>query len=574
VSKTKGSDRNALNDLKTNRPPLTHLDGNQIKNLFGAGTVWLERNAHFINSLNVFPVPDGDTGTNMLLTMQSAMREAHGNSSSNAGEICAAISHGALLGARGNSGVILSQIMRGFARAVDKREQINATLFADALVEASRTAYKGVVKPVEGTILTVIREAADGAVLGAAQSDDIADVLSRTVTAAQNAVVRTPQLLPVLKEAGVVDAGGDGLAIFLEGALKYLNGEELEREAIYGGAQHLERLARAEGWGYDIQFHIRGKNLDVDAIRETISALGESALIVGDEQLVKVHIHAPNPGDIIKYGAEQGALINILIENMQEQYVDFVAGNTADQRIGAENLGAILPHEKTHIPAATEEHTGIATIAVAPGPGLRRIFESIGVSAMVNGGPTMNPSAQDLLTAIHQVNAEQVILLPNDKNIILAAHQAKELSPKRVHVIPSRTVPQGLAALLAFNYQADVETNLQIMTSALARIRTIEMTHAVRTAQVNGLHVEAGQPIALLDGELIAAGDDLNALLLRLLHDAGAEDYEIITLYYGSDVSTAAAEQVRSLVQHEFPEQEIELHSGGQPLYPYIISLE
>ncbi len=562
-----------MSDSISERPQLKQIDGNDLKKLFGAGSVWLERNAHFVNSLNVFPVPDGDTGTNMLLTMQSAIREANANPSHHAGEIAAAISRGALLGARGNSGVILSQVMRGFARAVDKREKIDAALFADALVEAARTAYKGVVKPVEGTVLTVIREASDRAVLAASQSDDIGYVLEKTVDAARSSVVRTPQLLPVLKEAGVVDAGGEGLTVFLEGALKYLNGENLESEIIHGGAQHLEALSREEGWGYDIQFHIRGKTLDVDTIRETISAMGESALIVGDEQLVKVHIHAPNPGDIIKYGADQGALVNIIIENMQEQYVDFMAGNTADQRSGAENLGAILPHV-VKISADTDDNSGIATVAVAPGNGLRRIFESVGVSAMVNGGPTMNPSAQDLLEAINKVHSEVVILLPNDKNIILAANQAKELTQKEVHVIPTRTVPQGLAALLAFNYQSNLENNLQIMNAAVKRIRTVEVTKAVRSAHINGIHVNEGQPIALLDGELILARDDMHDLLLQALHAAGAEDNEIVTLYYGSDIDLPSAEKARAWVQHEFSAQEIELHDGGQPLYPYIISIE
>lgn len=558
----------------TERPPLRQADGNELRKLFSAGTVWLERNTHFVNSLNVFPVPDGDTGTNMLLTMQAAVREANARSSHNAGETCAALSHGALLGARGNSGVILSQIIRGFARGVDKREKIDATVFADALVEASRTAYKGVVKPVEGTILTVIREAADRAVLVASQTDRIDDVIERTVSAARGAVVRTPQLLPVLREAGVVDAGGEGLTIMLEGMLKYLNGESLESDETAGGAQHLEALTREEGWGYDIQFHIRGKILDVDTIRETISAMGESALIVGDETLVKVHIHAPNPGDIIKYGADQGALVNIIIENMQEQYVDFVAGNTADQRVGAENLGAILPHEKIRVSPETSDNSGIATIAVAPGNGLRRIFESIGISAMVNGGPTMNPSAQDMLDAINKVKSDKIILLPNDKNIILAANQVVELTNKHVHVIPTRTVPQGLAALLAFNYQADVDTNVQIMSLALKRIRTVEITKAIRAAQLGGITVKEGQPIALLDGELVAADDELETLLLRVLYIANTPDNEIVTMYYGSDVNAAAAEQIRSVVRREFPSQEIELHAGGQPLYPFIISIE
>ncbi len=542
--------------------------------MFGAGALWLERNVAFVNSLNVFPVPDGDTGTNMLLTMQAAIQEARRGSLTNAGAVAGALSHGALLGARGNSGVILSQIMRGFARALDKRPTLDAPLFADALVEGARTAYKGVVKPVEGTILTVIREAADGAVVAAAGSDDIAWIVAKTAEAARAAVIRTPQLLPVLKEAGVVDAGGEGLALILEGVAKYLAGEALVGGPMTGGAQHLESFAREEGWGYDIQFHLRGKNLNVDEIRETISAMGESAIIVGDETLIKVHIHAPNPGDIIKYGAERGALSNVMIENMQEQYVDFQAGHTADQRIGAENLGAILPHQERSAAASTAATTGIATIAVTPGEGIRRIFESLGISATVHGGPTMNPSAQELLHAIDQVASNEIILLPNDKNIILAANQVKELTAKHVKVIPSRTVPEGLAALLAFNYQTDLESNLGIMTSAMERVRTIEITHATRAAHLNSVSVSQGQPIALVDGELVAAGEHLEPLILGTLHDAGAEDGEIITIYYGSQVTPAQAEEIRALVMHGFPRQEVEIYFGGQPLYPYILSIE
>lgn len=566
------------------RQPVVALNGHDLRNLFGAGALWLESNAHLVNSLNVFPVPDGDTGTNMLLTMQASVREAYATPSTHAGEICAALSHGALLGARGNSGVIVSQIVRGFARAVDGRERIEARLLADALVEGARTAYKGVVRPVEGTILTVIREAADRAVVAAAQSDDVRFVLARTVEAARAAVARTPQLLPVLKEAGVVDAGGQGLTFVLEGALKYLEGEPLERAARAGPAPHLENLTREQGWGYDIQFHIRGQDLDVETIRDTISALGESALVVGDKTLVKVHVHAPNPGTILQYGAEQGPLVNIIIENMQAQYLDFVAGHTADERAGAENLGvaalspeslgAILPYDVKHTAGPTENFTGIGTLAVVPGEGLRRIFESLGISGVVYGGPTMNPSAQDLLQAINHVQSNRVILLPNDKNIILAANQVRELTPKQVQVIPSRSVPQGVAALLAFNYQADLAFNVRAMTAALGRVRTLELTHATRAAHFNGLGVRQGQPIALLDGELVAAGDEVRALVLHGLHLAGTEQSEIVTLYYGADQNAGAAEEMRALIQHEFPAQEVEVHSGGQPLYPYLISIE
>lgn len=557
----------------SSRPPLTQLDGVELRNLFSAGAVWLERNVGFVNSLNVFPVPDGDTGTNMLLTVQAAIREAHAADTRDADKIAAALSYGALLGARGNSGVILSQIMRGLARTLEKHPILTASLFAQALGEGARTAYKGVVKPVEGTILTVVREAGDGAMAAAAASDDLRVVLRGASDAARTAVLRTPQLLPVLKQAQVVDAGGEGLALILDGATRYLDGEPLALEAPQARAQNLDSFTREEGWGYDIQFHIRGQNLPVEEIRETIAAMGESALIVGDESLVKVHIHARNPGPIIQYGADQGALVNILIENMQAQYVDFKAGSTADTRIGAENLGAILPREDAPSPHV-EPIQDIATIAVTPGEGVRTIFESLGISATVNGGPTMNPSARDLLDAIDSVTARGVILLPNDKNIILAANQAGDLSSKTIRVIPSLHFTQGIAALLAFNFQADLDSNINVMTGAMRRIRTVEVTHATRAAEVNGIRVDNGQPIALLDGELTAANDRVEPLIVDALQEAGAQESEVITLYYGSQVTPADAEPIRSLVMRTFPDQEVEIYSGGQPLYPYVFSIE
>lgn len=558
---------------------IRELGGLEIKLMFAAGADWLERHAPYVNSLNVFPVPDGDSGTNMVLTMQAAMREVERSGSHSAGEVSAALAHGALLGARGNSGVILSQIIRGFARHVDAKTTINTHDFAAALVEGSRTAYKGVVKPVEGTILTVIREASAAMLEASAVSEDFVQVLETTVDAARLSVLKTPDLLPVLKEAGVVDAGAQGLLVILEGGLKYLKGEPLGSVSLGLAAENLERISREEGWGYDIQFHIRGPGLSVDEIRDRISGMGESALIVGDDTLVKVHVHAPNPGDIIKFGAEQGSLVNVTIENMQEQYVDFMAGRTADRRDGPEDFGdrrSSTGSQSANVapPFRSEEIAGIATVAVAPGKGLQRIFESLGVGAIVEGGPTMNPSTQDLLNAINKVASDKVMILPNDKNIILTATQAKQLSSKKIEVIPTRTVPQGLAALLAFNYQADLDTNLRSMTAASQKVRTVELTTATRSARLNGVVVREGQGIGLIDGELAGAGDDRDVLALDLVKQSGAEDSEIITMYYGSEVTDNAAECMREVFQQVFPKQEIEIHSGGQPLYPYIISIE
>lgn len=553
--------------------PLLLLDGVEVKQLWAASTAWLERHAPFVNSLNVFPVPDGDSGTNMLLTMQAAMREVERSPEHSTSGVCNALSHGALLGARGNSGVILSQIVRGFARSVGKNEVINAMDFAQGLSEGSLTAYKGVVKPVEGTILTVVREAAEAALKAAEGSTDIRRVLDETVQASRLSLARTPDLLPVLKKAGVVDAGGQGLVIILEGALKYLRGEKIERATPEMQAQNLQEISREEGWGYDIQFHIRGRSLNVEKIRETIAEMGESALVVGDESLLKVHVHAPNPGEIVKFGAEQGALVNVIIENMQEQYVDFMAGGRADKRVGAENLGGagvplVVP------PIKVEDVSTMCTIATAAGAGVKNVFTSLGVSAIIDGGQTNNPSTQDILNAIESVGTKQVIVLPNNKNIILSANQAKDLSDKQVAIVPTKTIPQGISALLAFNFQADLDTNVQAMMRAAENVRTLEVTRATRSVSIDGVDAKEGQFIGLIDGELAGAADDRPELINQLLERMSARDAEVITVYYGQPVDAGEAEKLALSLQAQFNKQTIELHNGGQPVYYYIISVE
>ena len=537
-------------------PALKSIGGQELKQLFTASTAWLERHAAYVNSLNVFPVPDGDSGTNMLLTMQAAIKEIAASPEHSAGVISKALSHGALLGARGNSGVILSQIIRGMSRAIEKKDTITASDFAAAMVEGARTAYKGVVKPVEGTILTVCRESADAATIAAAQSEDLRLVLTRTVEAARMSVIKTPMLLPVLKEAGVVDAGGQGLLVILEGALKYLNGESMELSASGGGAQSLEQISREEGWGFDIQFHIRGNELDVDGIRDQIASMGESALIVGDSSLIKVHVHAPTPGAILDYGCSIGVITNVIVENMQEQYIDFMTGQTSRPSV------------------TSEEIVGIGTICVAPGAGLARVYESLGVGKIVSGGQTMNPSTEDFVKAVEAIKSQQVIILPNNKNIILAAEQAKTLSKKNVVVVPTKTIPQGIAALLAFNYQSDLETNLKAMERAAKHIRTLEITIATRSVTLDGIEVKEGNCIGLIDDELAGAGENRATLTLELLEKIGAKDSEIITLYYGDTISARDAEALAEQIRRVFPSQEIEIINGGQPHYHYIISVE
>jgi DAK2 domain fusion protein YloV len=529
-----------------------------LKLLVGAGLVWLERHQDMINALNVYPVPDGDTGTNMLLTMQSAYQEIQESPEAEVGVIAQKVAHGALMGARGNSGVILSQIFRGFARSLEGVEAFDSVQFAAALREAATMAYKGVIKPVEGTILTVARESSEVAISAAASSDDLTYVLERVVREAQDSVTRTPSLLSVLADAGVVDAGGQGLFVILEGMLRYLRGERLTIDTELAAVMDLHplHLDGEEGYGYDIQFIIHGEGLNVEEIRETIASLGDCALVVGDSRAVKVHVHSPEPGTPINYGASVGSLNQVIVENMQEQYQDFILSKAQQPSAPSEPL------------------SGIGTVVVAPGQGLMTVFESLGASVVVAGGQTMNPSTEELLKALESTPSDDVIILPNNKNIILAADQAKELSEKNVEVVPTITVPQGISALLALNYQADLPTNARIMAEVAKSIETAEITTAVRSVQIDGMRVQEGEVIGLVNGKLTVKGDLPAEVALEALDGMNAGDYEIITIYYGETITADQAQKMADEIMDRYPEQEVELIDGGQPHYHYILSAE
>jgi len=520
-----------------------------------SSTIWLERHIDFINSLNVYPVPDGDTGTNMYLTMQAALREISAVADNSVCAVARALAHGALMGARGNSGVILSQVWRGVAKQLDGKDYLTASDWALALHEGAVTAYKGVMRPVEGTILTVAREAAEAARLAAAERDDIVYVLERVVKQAGNALERTPDLLPALKEAGVVDAGGQGLYTILEGILRHLYGEQTSLAPTVRAGAKLEQLPESE-YGYDIQFIIEGQNLPIDEIRETITSAGDSTLVVGDANTIKVHVHSKDPGRIMSYATTKGTLRDVVVENMQEQYQQFLA------KQGPRKV------------ATTQPLSDIATVAVANGEGLRHVFESLGASAIVPGGQTMNPSTEELLEAISGLATDKVILLPNNPNVILTAQQAQRISDKQVVVIPTKTIPQGISALLAFNYQSDLKTNIDLMERAAAQIQTIEVTKAVRSVQVNGLKIQKGQFIGLLNGELVEAGDDLQQVTQAMLQRIDIGHYEIITVYWGEPVTQEQAENLASWIAERYPDKGAELVEGKQPYYHYIISAE
>jgi fatty acid kinase len=538
--------------------PASLCNGRGFQRLIQFGLAWLERHQQAINALNVYPVPDGDTGTNMLLTMQSAYQEIQSSPEEEVSLIAQKVAHGALMGARGNSGVILSQIFRGFARALEGVAAFDTVQFASALREAAATAYKGVIKPVEGTMLTVAREAAEASVVAAASSQDLSYVLEQVVREARASVLRTPTLLPVLAEAGVVDAGGQGLVIILEGMLRYAKGEQVEMDTDLAAAVDLRpvRLEKEEEYGYDVQFIIHGEGLNIEEIRESIAAMGDSALVVGDSRAVKVHVHSPDPGTPLAYGASRGSLSRVIVENMQEQYQDFIRSKAQPPIAPAEPL------------------CGIGTVVVAPGQGLRQVFESLGASAVVSGGQTMNPSTEDLLKAVEGVASNDVIILPNNKNIIMAAEQTKVLSEKHIEVVRTISVPQGITALLALNYQADLATNTRVMEEAATTIETIEITTAVRSVQINGFFVQEGEVIGLVNGVLQVKGVSPAQATLAALEQIDAGQYEIVTIYYGESVTADEAQQLADEIKARYPEQEVEVVDGGQPHYYYILSAE
>jgi DAK2 domain fusion protein YloV len=525
--------------------------GQDLTGMFGAATAWLERNAAEINSLNVFPVPDGDTGTNMLLTMRSAMAEASGSPKGSASAVAHAMAHGALMGARGNSGVILSQILRGLAIRVDKKDSLEACDLVAGLVEGSSLAYKALSRPVEGTILTVIREASAAAQEFSPTNNDLLAVMEVAVTAARDSVARTPSLLLVLREAGVVDAGGLGLYVIFEGLLRFLKGETEEgHEAPESISVPQVRIPVNEGfYGYCTEFIIEGQNLSLDQIRQRLEAVGESVLVVGDEGTVRVHVHTLDPGNALSYATSLGTLRQVKVHSMDEQHEEFMAMQQS----------SLMP---------------IATVAVVSGEGLDEVFTSLGITAIVPGGQTMNPSTEELLRAVEAVPSDMVLLLPNNSNIVLAAEQARGLSAKKVEVVPTESIPQGVAALLAFNHEADLEENVRAMEKAQGAVRTVEVTKAVRGAKFGDLVMAKGQPIGFLDGELVAAGTSMSQVINEVLAQIDLEEGEIITLYYGADTQGAEVEQIAEALRQKNPKLEVEVIYGGQPHYNYIISVE
>ena len=535
------------------------VTGQEFRDMLATATSWLEKSAPDVDALNVFPVPDGDTGTNMLLTMRSSVDEAYQSKDSSVGAVAQAIAHGALMGARGNSGVILSQIWRGLAQGLKGKKAISGKDFAEALQQASKMAYGGISNPVEGTILTVVKAAAAGAGKQTERDSDMVSVLEAAVDAAGEAVADTPMLLPVLKEAGVVDAGGQGLYVILDGALRYLRGESEQMQfrkpqIIASNAAQPVRLSAATDeipFGYCTEFLLMGKGLNPDAMRTRLQRKGQSLIVVGDADTVRVHVHTLDPGNVVRYATSLGTMHQVSIRNMDEQHQDFLA------------------MQRERMPAAD-----VATVAVVAGDGLAEVFASLGASAIVSGGQTMNPSTKEILQAVKSVPSDKVIILPNNKNVVLTAQQVQALTNRKIEVVPTQTIPQGVAALLTYDYEADFETNVKLMAEAMAKVKTIEITYSARSWALNGLRVKKKQPIGLLDGELLTAGNEPGDVVHKILGKVHVKRSEIVTIYYGEDIQAAEAEAMADSIRQKYPQLQVEVVRGGQPYYTYIISIE
>jgi DAK2 domain fusion protein YloV len=569
------------------------IDGKILKQMILQAARTLEANKDAVNALNVFPVPDGDTGTNMAATMASATREVERTGDRTVSEVAAALAQGSLMGARGNSGVILSQLFRGFAKGCDGKVTLDGTGLARAFQEGVDTAYKAVMKPVEGTILTVARESAAAGVASSRRAKDPVKVMKLVVEAAEASLARTPEMLPVLKKAGVVDSGGKGFALILQGYWEALSGgapvavetpaaEVPAVEPARGDKHDTSPAARIAfkvdeelsdiKFPYDCEFFIRryrdGAPIPIEKVQLELDPMGDSIYVVGSPDYAKVHIHSPNPGPVLSLCIQYGDLVDIVIHNMREQHADLLEhAERGEQGATAAVASAV--------PADEPDPDAMGVVAVAVGDGLAEIFRSLGVSEIIQGGQTMNPSTQDLLEAIESCPAHQVFVLPNNKNIILAAEQAAALTNKKVFVVPSRSIPQGIAAMVSFLPEGDGEKLLKGMTRALESVQTGEITFSVRDTVFGEIEIKEGDILGLWNGQIKLTGKEPEAVLTSLLEQMVAEKGgEVISVFWGEGIDEARAEALAGQLKAKFPDHEVEVQYGGQPLYFYVFSLE
>lgn len=554
------------------------IDAQLLQKAFIAGAYNLERNKDYINELNVFPVPDGDTGSNMSLTIMAAAREVSALENPSMDELSKTISSGSLRGARGNSGVILSQLLRGFCKEIKGKKQITVSVLSDGFVRAVETAYKAVMKPKEGTILTVAKGVAEKAVELSEMDMDFETLGQEILDHGNEVLKQTPELLPVLKEAGVVDSGGQGLMEFLTGAYNGLTGkEEIKEPVTSGGAAKASTMSSEEidtshiKYGYCTEFIImleKEYNAETEAkFKEFLTSIGDSLVVVSDDEIVKVHVHTNHPGLAFEKGLEFGSLTSMKIDNMREEHKEKVI-HEQDRKKAAEQEAAEEAKKE-------EPKKPFGFVAVSVGEGLNDIFRDLGVDHIIEGGQTMNPSTEDVLDAISKVNAETVFVFPNNKNIILAANQAAEIEEeKNVIVIPTKTIPQGISALISFDETATAEANQAGMEDAITAVKSGQVTYAVRDTSIDGKEIKTGDYMGIDDAGIQAVGQDITEVVKDLIGAMADEDSELLSIYYGSDVEEEKANALVEAVQAAYPDFEVETHAGGQPIYYYILSLE
>ena len=546
------------------------INGLVLAEMIDLGSKNLAKNAEKINALNVFPVPDGDTGTNMNLSMSSGAKETAANVVENIGELGKSFSKGLLMGARGNSGVILSQLFRGMSQYIADKKEVNAKEFAEAIQNGVSIAYKAIIKPVEGTILTVAREAAEAGLKAAENTTSVVEVMEAIYAEAQASLKRTPELLPILKEVGVVDSGGQGLVCVYQGFVAALKGEKIEGlEVVETNLvdmqfedNHDMDFMNPEDivYGFCTEFTVRldkeKKEFNEDKFREDMSKFGDSLLVISDSEFVKIHVHTETPGDVFNYGQQYGELIKIKSDNMREQHREVLRKQEAKQ---------------TTAPKELKEQ---AMISISMGAGLSKVLTSMGVDYIVEGGQTMNPSTEDIMKAIKEVNAKNIFIFPNNKNIQLAAKQAAELAEENVFVIESKTAPQGLAAVMVYNPQASAEENFANMQEVLSTVSTLEVTHAVRDTNIEGVEIKKDEFMGIRNGKIVVSNLSLNKVLEELLEKSLDEDSEIVTLYLGEESTEEYTDFLEQLIEEKYPDVEVELIESGQPVYPYIIGVE
>ena len=554
------------------------IDAQLLQKAFIAGAYNLERNKDYINELNVFPVPDGDTGSNMSLTIMAAAREVSALENPSMDELSKTISSGSLRGARGNSGVILSQLLRGFCKEIKGKKQITVSVLSDGFVRAVETAYKAVMKPKEGTILTVAKGVAEKAVELSEMDMDFETLGQEILDHGNEVLKQTPELLPVLKEAGVVDSGGQGLMEFLTGAYNGLTGkEEIKEPVTSGGAAKAPTMSSEEidtshiKYGYCTEFIImleKEYNAETEAkFKEFLTSIGDSLVVVSDDEIVKVHVHTNHPGLAFEKGLEFGSLTSMKVDNMREEHKEKVI-HEQDRKKAAEQEAAEEAKKE-------EPKKPFGFVAVSVGEGLNDIFRDLGVDHIIEGGQTMNPSTEDVLDAISKVNAETVFVFPNNKNIILAANQAAEIEEeKNVIVIPTKTIPQGISALISFDETATAEANQAGMEDAITAVKSGQVTYAVRDTSIDGKEIKTGDYMGIDDAGIQAVGQDITEGVKDLIGAMADEDSELLSIYYGSDVEEEKANALVEAVQAAYPDFEVEAHAGGQPIYYYILSLE